>query len=193
MYQGEGVQVPILIKSVKNPDWYYTNFAGSALTFTIYEETKDSFNVVARGMGVSWSENYQKTPIMEWGKRHCVEIVTGAMPVGQLSIQSMFFMQLNDALPTYKNLTSNRELNAFIQIGANEDPAIAGLVLDVFQGVHIVGQQGNWNAQSLYLRNANMMYRTRLTGLEWALKKNSTLYPATGEKAVTEENATNGE
>lgn len=178
---GELLTLPTLIKEVKDQESYYQALSGSQLVVTLLD---GGLNLVARGTGFQWNENYQKMPIPEWGQRHIIEIVTGQMNVGQASIQSMFFMNLNDTLPTFKNLVSRRELEIIVQIADHEDPALAGLVLDVFQGVHIQGQSGNFSAQSLYLRNANMMYRKRLTGLEWARLSNDTNYPAEPEIAV---------
>jgi len=172
----EKLSVPIKIKGIEDTESYYQALPGSALLIKVFDQDK---NMIARGMGVSWAENYQMTPVMEIGQRYCVEIVKGAMPPGQINLQSMYFMQLNDTLPTYKNLVSRRELSALIQIAEHEDEALKGVVLDVFEGIVIQGQQGNFNAQSLYLRNANMLYRKRTTGIEWKKKNASALYPAT--------------
>ncbi len=171
----EKLTLPVVISKVKDPDTYYTALSGSQLVCTVLDS---DLNLVARGVGMSWNENYQKTPILEWGHRHVVEIVTGMQNIGQITVQSMFFMQLNDVMPTFKNLVSRRELQVIVQIAEHEDPKLAGLVVDVFQGVHIQGQSGNWSAQSLYLRNAQLLYRKRLTGLDWAKQQNNTDYPA---------------
>lgn len=160
----EILELPMLVGEIKNPEIYYSAHHGSSLIFTLFDGTE---NLVARGMGMQWNENYQMTPVMEWGQRYCLEIVDGAMQPGQLTINGMNFLQLNDTLPTYRNLIQRRELTGIVQIAEHEKAEFRGLVIDVFQGVKIGGQSGNWNAQSLYLRNANMMYRKRLTGLEW--------------------------
>lgn len=172
---GEKLALPIKIGQIVDSESYYQALHGSQLLVSVIDDKK---NLVARGMGMSWNENYQLTPILEWGQRYSVEIVKGAMPPAQLSIQSMYFMHLNDTLPTFKNLVSRKELTALIQIATHEDEALKGIVLDVFQGCIIQGQQGNWNAQSLYLRNANLLYRKRLKGIEWAKLNQSALYPA---------------
>lgn len=181
----EKLGIPVKIKEITNPKQYYSSYSGASLRMIIFKEdaVDPSKNLIARATGISWNENYQQTPVLELGKRFCMEIVSGAMPPGQLSIQSVQFMHLNDTLPTQKNLVEVAEWTAFTQISDEERPEISGLVIDVFQGIHIVGQAGNYNAQSLYLRNANMMYRKRLTGIEWALSVNATNYPATGVKA----------
>jgi hypothetical protein len=171
----EKLELPIRIGSIEDTESYYQALPGSALVVQVLDGSK---NLIARGFGASWNETYQMTPVMEWGKRYSVEIVKGAMPPGQISIQSMYFMDLNDTLPTFKNLASKRELTAIIQIANEEDATLNGIVLDVFQGVVIQGQQGNFNASNLYLRNCSMIYRKRLKGIEW-LKLNPALkYPA---------------
>lgn len=167
------LDLPVKIGDIQNRDIYYKGFSGSQLVFQLLDSEK---NVISRGMGMSWSENYQQTPVMEWGQRRSFEIITGAMPVGQISINSLYFLQLNDTLPTVRNLSARGDFMAIVQIGSQEDPAIAGLILDVYKGVKIVGQQGNWNAQSLYLRNANMMYCERLSGAEYALENGGSKY-----------------
>jgi len=161
---GETLDPTIVVGEVTNPEVYYEGHHGSSLIFSLFDEEK---SLIARGTGLQWSENYQLVPIMEWGKRHCLEIVKGAMPPGQLNFQSINFLHLNDTLPTVRNLVEKRELQAIVQIASHETPELRGLVIDVFVGVVIQGQQGNWNAQSLYLRNGNMLFRKRLNGLQW--------------------------
>jgi len=180
MPYGDIYELPIKIKQIDDPETYYQALSGSQLVLTVIDK---SFNLFARGTGMSWNEQYQQTPVMEWGQRYCLEIVTGAMTPGQIAVQSIYFMKMNDTLPTQKNLASRRELTAIVQIAKHEDPALAGIVLDVFQGVKIAGRQGNWNAQSLYLSNANMMYRKRMTGLDWKQSNSGVLYPSQPEKS----------
>mgnify|MGYP001408416440 CR=1 FL=1 len=175
MAYGEIMDVPIKIGEISDPDSYYKSLPGSALVMKVFD---NEFNLVARALGMSWSENYQNFPVMELGQRYCVEIVKGAMPPGQLNIQGLFLMQFNDTLPTAKNLVSNRELSALVQIADHEDSALSGIVLDVFKGCVFQGQQGNFNSTSLYLRNANLIFRTRMTGLEWKQKNPSLKYAA---------------
>lgn len=172
---GEKLELPIKIGEITDPESYYQSLHGSQLRVTVLDNEN---NLVARGFGISWNENYQMTPVMEWGQRYSVEIVKGAMPPGQLQIQSMYFMKLNDTLPTYKNLVSKRELTVIVQIADHEDETLKGVVLDVFQGCVIQAQSGNWNAQNLYMRNANLLYRKRLKGIEWVKMNASSKYPA---------------
>jgi hypothetical protein len=172
---GDVLDVPVKIGEVGDPESYYKALPGSALLVKVFD---NEFNLIARGLGFSWAENYQNFPVMELGQRHCIEIVKGAMPPGQINYQGMYFMNLNDTMPTYKNLVSTRELSALVQIADHEDASLNGIVLDVFQGLVIQGQQGNFNAQTLYLRNCNMIYRTRLTGLEWKNLNPAVKYPA---------------
>ncbi len=191
---GEIIETPVKIKKVVNAELYYSSLPASAIQVRIMD---NDLNVVARGMGLNWNENFQNTPVMEWGHRFATEIVPGAMNPGQLTIQTMFFMHLNDALSTFRNLTRRPEMQAFVYVAKHEDPQIEGIVLDVFKGVRIVGQQGNFNAQSLYMRNVSMMYRQRLTGAEWyfsnpekahqAIVEVAELQPT--EKAVNAENS----
>ncbi len=176
---GELLELPVRLEEVTDPDAYYSGYHGSQLVLTVLD---GAYNVVARGFGMQFNEQYQKQPVMEWGHKHCVEIVTGAMPPGQLTIQTLYFAHYNDVMPTHENLVSRRELQAIVQVASHEDDAIAGLVLDVFEGVHIAGQNGNWNAQNLYMRNGILMYRKRITGLKWADKAGAD-YPASGGDA----------
>jgi hypothetical protein len=185
----EKLGLPLKIGTVVDTESYYQAIPGSAIVVQVIDSGN---NLVARGFGASWNETYQMTPVMEWGQRNSVEIVKGAMPPGQLNIQSMYFMQLNDTLPTYKNLVSKRELTAIFQIADHEDSSIVGVILDVFQGVIIQGQQANFNAQSLYLRNLNMIYRKRLKGIEWLALNSGILYPAQAGTVMTNNNVAIG-
>lgn len=185
----EKFELPIKIGKEIDSESYYQSLHGSQLVVTVLDGKK---NLVARGMGMSWSENYQMQPILEWGKRYSVEIVKGSMPAGQIQIQSMYFMKLNDTLPTYKNLASRKELTAIVQIAEHEDEALKGVVLDVFEGCVIQAQSGNFNAQALYMRNVNLLYRKRLKGIEWVKKNATAKYPAEAGDSIsfnsTEEN-----
>jgi hypothetical protein len=119
---------------------------------------------------------------MEWGQRYCLEVVKGAMPPGQINVQTANFLKLNDTMPTVDNLVEKRELNAIVQIAKHEDPAYKGLVIDVFEGVSISVQSANFNAQSLYLRNASMIFRRRKNGIMW-IKENPSLLEVTEDHA----------
>jgi hypothetical protein len=177
---GELFEVPILIKKVTNTDIYYKLHHGSSLIFTLFDQNK---NLIARGTGMSWNENPQLAPYMEWGKKYCIEIVKGAMNPGQLTVQGANFLHLNDSMPTVANLIENRELTAFVQVGPDEAIATRGLVIDVFKGVFVGAQSGNWNSQTLYMRNAQMMFRKRMTGAEW-LNDNPGLGAANSDHAA---------
>lgn len=186
---GEILDLPYVIAEVKDSEIYYSAHHGSTLTLSLFD---DEFSLVARGTGMQWNEQYQMIPVMEWGQRHCLEISEGAMPPGQLVINAMNFLHLNDAMSTYRKLVQRKELQAIVQVAQHEKPEFRGLVIDVFQGVKISGQSGNWNAQTLYLRNANMIFRKRLTGLEWlalnpglaAQTDEHGAYPAAGSEVV---------
>lgn len=177
---GEITEQPIVVGEVGNPEVYYSLHSGSSLVFTLYDQGN---NLVARGSGMQWNEQYQLTPFMEWGQRHCLEIVKGAMTPGQISIQTANFFKLNYTMPTFENLVERRELTALVQIAEHEDPKYKGLVIDVFQGISIQVQSANWNAQSLYLRNGTMLYRMRKNGLMW-LRENPGLANVTEDHAA---------
>ena len=174
----EKLETPIKFAEISEQDAasYYQSLHGSQLVALVLDGEN---NLVARGFGLSWGENYQMAPVMEWGQRNATEIVSGAMPPGQINIQSMYFMKLNDVMPTYKNLVERKELKVLIQIQHHEDPALNGIVLDVFEGCKIQGQQGNFNSQNLYMRNCSILYRKRYTGMEYARKVAGIKYPAT--------------
>lgn len=161
---------PIVVGEIKNKDIYYQQFHGTNLVFTVYEQdpiSKTNRDLVARGQGINWNEQYQMIAEPEWGQRRVIEIVEGAMLAGQLAFQSMWFMHLNDNLPTYRKLGKGSYLTCIVQVATHERAELKGLVLDVFQGVKIQGQSGQWNSNSKYLRNGTMLYLERLTGLEW--------------------------
>lgn len=173
---------PIVVGEIKNSDIYYQQFHGTNLIFTVYATNADASlrSLVARGQGINWSEQYQLIAEPEWGQRRVIEIVDGAMLAGQLAFQSMYFLHLNDNLPTYRILGKGTYLSCMVQVAKHERAELKGLVLDVFQGVKIQGQSGQWNANSKYLRNGNMIYMERLSGIEW-LQANPDLANAAGD------------
>lgn len=160
----ETLALPVVIKNIKDPQVYYKSFHGSQLRLSIFDAGN---NLVVRGIGCSWNENPQITPILEWNHRFSVEIVKGAIPPGQMTIQTLYFFHLNDSLPTLRKLPNLSELSAIVQISDTEDPRIRGLVLEAFQGCVVGGQSGNWNSTSLYLKQAQVWFRKRLSGAEW--------------------------
>ena len=170
------------VAKITDPGAYYKALHGSQLQLSVFD---NGSNLVARGIGCSWNENPQITPVLEWNHRTSVEIVTGAMPPGQLQIQTMFFMHLNDTMPTLRKLPDYafNELSAIIQIGQHEDARLRGLILEAFEGCVVGGQSGNWNSQSLYLRQAQVWFRVRMNGLEW-IEKNPDLKSATDKHAA---------
>lgn len=164
------LELPVKVGEIKNRDIYYQQFHGTNLICTVYEQdpvTKVNRNLVARGTGLTWNEQYQIIGEPEWGQRRVIEIVEGAMLPGQLTIQAMNFLHLNDSLPTYRNLGKGSYLTCLVQVATHERAELKGLVIDAFLSVKLQGQSGQWNANSKYLRNANLIYLERLTGLEW--------------------------
>jgi hypothetical protein len=174
-----GEILPVKTKvTIKDTEFYHKALSGSQLVCSLYDAKNN--NLIARGSGLSWNETFQQTDLPEWGQRHSIETVTGRQPIGQLTIQTFFFMQLNDALPTTQGLKNWAvdELIAQVQIAAHEDPRLAGLVIDVYEGVKIAAQSGNWNAQSQYMRNVSLIYRIRKSGADYYLKNKNATYPA---------------
>jgi len=163
---GEILAPRIKVGTIDNPELYYKALSGSQLVLSVLD---GSNNLVARGTGMNWNEQFQQTDLAEWGQRHSLEIVTGRQPIGQITIQTFFFMHINDSLPTTSGLKewAVSELSAIVQIAEHEDPNLSGLIIDAFEGVKIAGQSGNWNAQSQYMKNMSLVYRVRLNGLEW--------------------------
>jgi len=108
----------------------------------------------------------------EWGKQRVIEIVEGSLLAGQLTFQSMNFLHINDSLPSTPKDMNSSYLTCIVQIAANAGikPEAKGLVIDVFQGVKIQAQSGNWSATSKYLRSGQMIFLERLTGYEWVMR-----------------------
>ena len=154
---------------------YQMGHSGSSLMLSLLDGKN---NLIARGIGVSWSDNNQVTPVMEYGHRKPTELIEGAVNAGQLQVQSLYFLQLNDSLGSYRDLILKKEFTAIVYIAMTERPEDRGTILDCFQGCKIASNQGSFNAQNMYTRNVNLMYRYRETGLEWASKSASTFYPA---------------
>jgi hypothetical protein len=170
--------VPIVVQedNISDKAVYYEQHHRSNLIFTVLDQER---NLVARGVGMNWSQTQQMSADPEWGKQRVIEIVEGSMLAGQLSFQSMNFFHLNDSLPSTPKDMNSSYLTCIVQVANNEaiKPSARGLVIDVFQGVKIQGQSGSWNATSKYLRNGQMIFLERLTGLQW-LQKNADLATA---------------
>lgn len=158
-------KIPAKVGEIVDPKVYYEQHHGSNLVFSVIDNDR---NLVARGIGINWNQTRQMTANPEWGKPRVIEIVEGALLAGQLSFQSMFFMHLNDNLPTTADYTNNSYLTCIVQVASHVKPAAKGLILDVFEGVKIQGQSGNWNSNSNYLRNGTMIFLERKTGLQYA-------------------------
>ena len=173
--------LPILIGDIteNDKDLYYQQHHGASLIFTIMEAGTTN-NLIARGTGIQWNEQYQILGEPEWGARRVIELVEGAALPGQLSFQTMYFFAVNDKLPTWRSLGNQDYLQCVVQIASHERAELKGLVLDVFNQVKIVGQSGQWNANTKYLRNGSMLYLERMTGAEW-VKQNSTFAAANAD------------
>ncbi|HEX2868736.1 MAG TPA: hypothetical protein VHO03_16970 [Ignavibacteriales bacterium] len=158
---------------VNRDDLYTRGHSGSSLVFELYKKGKDgkTENLIARGTGLSWGENYQNFPVQEWGKDSVSEVVIGAMQLGQLQFSSVLFFKLKDKMPTFKNIREFRELTAKVFLAEDlADPdavCLRGKVVDYFVGVYITGQSENWNSQSLALKNGNMVFRQRFSPEEY--------------------------
>jgi hypothetical protein len=177
---GEILDLPVKIGEIKDHKIYYRGWHGSTLLLSVFDGSK---NLIARGSGMAWNDDIQQTPYMEWAQRKCMEIITGAYNPGQITFQTLNFLHLDDSLPTARDLPYAEELTGIVQVASHEDAKIRGLVINVFEGVLFRAQSGNWNAQTLYARNGTLIYRERLTGLQW-LEKNPDFATATTEHAA---------
>lgn len=158
-------KTPVKVGEIVDPQVYYEQHHGSNLVFSVIDDSK---NLVARGIGINWNQARQVQANPEWGQPRVIEIVEGALLAGQLTFQSMFFMHLNDSLPTTPDYTNNGYLTCIVQVAQHTKPSVRGLILDVFEGVKIQGQSGSWNSTSSYLRNGQMIFLERKTGLQFA-------------------------
>lgn len=170
---------PVFTGEITDSENYYKQHSGVSLVFTIFDPGNDR-DLVARGQGMQWNEQYQLYAEPEWGQRRVIEIVEGAMLAGQINFRTMMFFHLQDNMPTYRELGKSEYLECMVQIASHEKAALKGLVLDVFRGVKFQGQQGQWDANSKYLRNGTMWYMERLKPLEW-LEENPDYGNATDE------------
>jgi hypothetical protein len=168
---------PVKVGEVKDPRIYYQGHAGATLTVAVFNGNN---HLIARGHGLSWNEQPQLQNYMEWNQRHCLEIIKGAMLPGNISIQALTFFHLNDSLPTASDLADPTEFTALIQLGDKVESKLLGLVIDVFKGVNIGAQSGQFSATSQYFRTAQLIYRYRMNGLQWA-QQNKDLFQATSE------------
>lgn len=168
--------------SAEVKDIYYQQHHGTSLIFTI-KESGTTDNLVARGTGLTWNEQYQFVAEPEMGARRVIEIVDGAMLPGQLSFQTMYVFAINDRLPSWRTLGNTGYLECIVQIAKHERAELKGLVLDVFRQVRIQAQSGQWNANTKYMRNGTMLYLERLTGAEW-VKDNATYAAADADHAA---------
>ncbi len=165
-YDGN-LEEPILHTQISPTDEavYNRAFSGADLVFLLLD---GNANLVARGVGVSWSENYQQSPVQEYGHRYPTEIVTGAANAGQLQLQTVYFLKLNDYIGTHSNLILDKEFTAIVGLGDENDPDLLAKldVTDVFRGVKVVANSGNFSAGQTYMRNISFMYRKRLSGIQ---------------------------
>jgi hypothetical protein len=176
----EVLPAPVIVGDIKDSSVYYKNPHGSSLLFTVIDENR---NLIARGVGVNYSETYQNTPVMELNEKFSKEVVMGAMPPGNLTVQTIFYLHLNDMLPNASNLTDPKEYTAIIQLGDKVNANLRGLVINVFTGVNLISQGGNVNAQANLTQNIQFSYRVRMNGLQWA-EQNPALKNATADRAA---------
>lgn len=157
---------------------YNRAFSGADLVILLLD---GAANLIARGVGVSWSDNNQQQPVMELGHRAATEIVTGAMNPGQLQVQTVYFLKLNDYIGNHSNLILDKEYTAIVGLGDENDPDLLGKleVLDVYIGVKINANSGNLAAGQNYMRTVSMIYRKRLTGIQYKVANAASKYPAT--------------
>ncbi len=180
MIYGINLTTPIKVGAIKNPEVYYEGHMGANLVFTVIDKNK---SLVARGVGMQWNQSRQLSAQPEWGKKRVIEIVEGAILPGNLTFNSMNFFHLNDNLPTTPDYTNNGYLTCFVQTAEHNKPSARGLIIDVFRGVKFAAHSGNWNANSQYMMNGQMMFLERLTGLEW-VAQNPDLANATADRAA---------
>ncbi len=166
--------------SVTDEAVYSRAYSGADLVFMLLDGAQ---NLVARGVGVSWSDNNQIIPVMELGKRYATELVSGAMNPGQLQIQTVYFLKLDDNMGNHSNLILDKEYTAIVARGDECDPNLIQKldVLNFFKGVKIAANSANTASGQNYMRTVSFMYRKRITGIQYKAANAASKYPATSQ------------
>lgn len=156
---------------------YTKAYSGADLVFLLLDGAN---NLIARGVGCSWNDTNQATPVMEYGHRYATEIVMGATNPGQLQVQTVYFLKLNDYIGNHSNLILNKEFTALVGLGDQNDPDLLAKleVLDFFKGVVVTANSANFSSGQQYMRNISFMYRKRITGIQYKAANAASKYPA---------------
>jgi hypothetical protein len=135
----------------------------------------DPGNIIAQGRNMSWSEDYQITPVIEWDTYFSQESVIGMQGMGSWSIGSYYTLRLADSLPTIRSLPFEGEMQMIQQLG-KEHPN-SGIVLNAWFGVRITRQGSGQDVNGLMMQDVSGIFRYRMSPKEWKLQNPISLYP----------------
>ena len=165
-----------IVTSVLNPEFYGKSTSGVAMHVIIAKPTALGVNIVARGSNFSWSYNFEINPVEEYNTRFIQETVNGKMTLGSGTLATMLIMEINDKLPTYKDLSKDEELIIYHVSG--EDEEVPNVVYQAFFGVKISGRSGSSGSTGLAMLNIPFVFRKHYTGSDYKLKNSASQYPA---------------
>ncbi len=168
---------------VNNPSQYQQGYNGTAQKVIFVKGTElTAKNIAARGSGFSWQVATPVSQADEINSRIINETNYGRQELGTGTIDIVFNLQANDQMPTAQSLGSEGEMTIF-EVTGDDHPMtsaeLGAVVQNVFLGARIVSQASSDVVNQQKMLNVNIIFRERLTGLQWKQLNSSANYPAT--------------
>jgi hypothetical protein len=169
-------------KTITNQSQYQQGYNGTALKVIFVKgEDPKAENVAARGSGFSWQVATPVSQADEINSRIVKETNYGRQELGTGTVDIVFNLQANDAMPTAQDLSTVQEMTIF-EVTGDDHPMTSqesgAVVLNVFLGARIVNKASGDVVNQQKMLNVNVVFREHLTGLQWKARNAATLYPA---------------
>lgn len=148
----------------KNTVDYITSKTGADFTVEISLDGDPSFEPIARGMGLTLGDTFDRVAIPEWGKNGIDEHADGQMS-GAGSLQFFMTGKLNDKLDTRETFAGRKY--TIIQRKSDERTH-KGQVYNCLLGVKLTANNIDQGPTGFVGQNVSFVYTEKLNGQQFA-------------------------
>lgn len=159
--------MPTYSEFVATPE-YKSKQAGAAIKVLIMLESDPTRTIIGAVSGLQYNDALEAIGIEEAGNDGVDEIIQGRHS-GNLSVNAFWTAEWNDELPTRQTfLGSAGGPYTVLEMGSDDRPNMADVVLNAFVGCRIDSMGANVGARGPKTMDIRMLFTRRHSGSEWA-------------------------
>lgn len=147
---------------------YKSKHTGSAIKVVILLETDATQTIIGAVTGLQYNDAMEAVGIEEAGNDGIDEIIQGRHS-GNVSVSAFWTPEWNDTLPTRQTfLGSAGGPYTILEMGSDDRPNMADVVVNAFTGCRIDNMSANVGARGPKTMDIRLLFTRRYSGSEWA-------------------------